>query len=117
MDDLETIDFMNVYDVEDTAAGLKRNIIENIEKEKQESGRINKTEDEFDVESLKKNAPIYYLTRRQLVELCVEIFDRLGLIEYLKIEKENVRQFFIHIAKRYKTVSYTHLTLPTICSV
>jgi len=31
VDDLETIDFMNVYDVEDTAAGLKRNIIENIE--------------------------------------------------------------------------------------
>lgn len=56
------------------------------------------------------NFPVHKLSREELIEMCTEIFNHLGLIDFLKVSRETIWEFFIHIAWRYKRVPYHHFT-------
>lgn len=110
-ENFETLDFMNVFEVEFTNAGLKRKIIDQLEAELKTNGPIIAKEDKFEIDSLTDiNTPIFELKRSQLIELCTQIFEKLGLIEFLKVDRSNVKEFFKQIARRYKRVPYHHFT-------
>ena len=99
MEEFDFLDFANVYEHVDTSAGLQRKIIEQLLAERDdEDSYLHKRvdyESEFSIDMLEDiNTPIYTLTREQLIQMAVDIFERQGLIDVLDVDKSVVRGFF-----------------------
>ena len=112
--DLSTYDFDNVFEEQKTTAGLDRTVIDQLEEEKKEIGSYAEKyggAGGIDVEALSDiNTPIYTLSRKQLVQLCTDIFESHGLISFLEVDRETVSKFFTKISQRYKKVPYHNFT-------
>ena len=115
IEEFDFLDFANVFELIETSAGLRWKVIEQLlaEREDDDSYLHNHVdyENDFSIEMLEDiNTPIYTLTREQLIQMAVDIFEQQGLIDVLKVDKSVVRGFFRAMAIWYKRVPYHHFT-------